>query len=92
MCVAIILLLLALFLLIAFPIAGIIALFVAIGFVIVAMVSSKGSSIVDDPPEGYDPTYVYPEKNKIPKKCPFCKEEIKRNAIVCPHCQKKLLS
>ena len=89
MCVSIILMLLALFLLMVFPIAGIIALLSVIGFIIVGIISSKGSSIVDNPPEGYDPNYVYPEKNKV-KQCPYCKGNIKRDAIICSHCQKKV--
>lgn len=36
--------------------------------------------------------HEFTEKNKITSTCPYCAEEIKPNATICPHCKQAIFS
>ena len=54
------------------------------GFILGAFLSLIGWIIVALEPPNY--------KNMGKIQCPFCKEYIDKNALVCPHCQREIVS
>lgn len=76
-----------LLLLVAFAISPILAMFIIILFLVIGFMSITSEGLWDSISKAISKTR---SERPETKECLYCKETIKRVAIVCPHCQQKL--